>query len=294
VAAHAWPPDAHFGGNDRLELAIPSLSGQIVDCLRERRPVVLDPSGRNRQLLLALGAERAAAVPVLSNGHLEGLIWSCEQADCGSLTADVLAALQQVAGELGIALARCRAFAMEREKAEFDALTRLHNRNAVNRFLDESFRDAERSDRQLALGLLDIDYFKGFNDEFGHQAGDDVLRIVADTMRGVTRPGDFLGRYGGEEFLFVLRDTDGQGALVCAERIRREIERRGQILIKRFPGHALTASIGVAVYDTEHRTPAQVIGAADQALYRAKEWGRNRVVSAWSSGEPQGRIARSA
>ena len=96
-------------------------------------------------------------------------------------------------------------------------------------------------------------------------------------MRSLTRPTDMLGRYGGEEFLFVLMDTDGVGAAIYAERIRHQIEQRGRMLIERFPGHPLTASMGLAAYEPRYADEAQMLAAADAALYRAKAAGRNRV-----------------
>jgi two-component system cell cycle response regulator len=285
VATHAWPADDTLprrGG--ALELVIPSLSGDLVACLRERRPVLLQSSPGNRTLLNELRGDGAAAVPVLSNGRLQGLLCLCRDGAGGRVDAAGLMEVQQVAGELGIALARCRVFAMERARAEFDSLTRLHNRSAADSFLARAFREANDLGRRVAVGLVDIDHFKGFNDTFGHQAGDDVLRIVAGTLRGATRPGDFIGRYGGEEFLFVLMDADEQGASLYGERIRREIERRGRILTERFPGHALTVSVGLTLYRESHRSSAAVVADADRALYRAKGQGRNRVVADWSAG----------
>ncbi len=288
VATHVLPELTGSTTGDHLELILPSLSGDLVRCLRERRPVLIRESGENRPILALLGVAEAAAVPVMSHGRLLGVLWLCNGRTGTPLDIGPLPEVQRVAGELGIALERSQAFARERAKAEIDGLTRLHNRNAVDRFLSLSFRQASKSGGRFAVGLVDIDRFKSFNDSFGHQTGDDVLRIVADTMRSLTRASDLLGRYGGEEFLFVLVNTGGQGALGYAERIRQEIERRGQMLSERFPGHALTASIGVAVYGIQHPDPENIVAAADRALYRAKETGRNRVVAAWRLSNGQG------
>ncbi len=281
VATHALPELAGTPAGASLELTIPTLTGDLVRCLRERRPMLIRESSENARILDALGVTEAAAVPVMCRGRLLGVLWLSKKGPGAAFDIGPLPEVQRVAGELGIALERSRTFALERAKAERDALTRLHNRSAVDRFLAESFRQASESGRHYAVGLVDIDHFKRFNDAFGHQTGDDVLRIVADTMRNLTRPGDFIGRYGGEEFLFVLVETDGQEALGYSERIRREIEHRGRILEDRFPGHALTASIGVAQHEDGYRDPGDVVAAADSALYRAKATGRNRVVSAW-------------
>ncbi|NKN34391.1 sensor domain-containing diguanylate cyclase [Marichromatium bheemlicum] len=275
IATHALPSALLVP----VELSIPALAGDLVHGLRARRPVLVPESEENRPLLQQLGLRQAAAVPVLNNGRILGLLWigGGEQ----PLAPRLLEEVGVVAGELGIALERSRSFARERARAQIDALTRLHNRSMIDEHLDQTFVHARESGRGFALGLLDIDRFKAFNDRFGHQTGDDVLRIVADTMRALTRPSDFLARYGGEEFLFVLHDTGGSGALGYAERIRQQIERRGQLLGERFVGHRLTASLGVALYDPSQPDPKALIKAADRALYRAKERGRNRVVAAW-------------
>lgn len=281
VATHALPAPLLANPRPPLELTILTLSGDLVRCLREHRPVLIRESPENAALLASLDASEAAVVPVMNHGRLLGVLCLSNGRDEAPVGIGPLSEAMRVASELGIALERSRIFAQERAKAEMDPLTRLHNRSAMERFLNQAFRQAAESGRRFAVGLLDIDRFKGFNDSFGHQAGDDVLRIVADTMRSLTRPSDFLGRYGGEEFLFVLVDTSEQPALLYAERIRQELERRGQMLLERFPGHALTASVGVAINDDRYPGPREIVAAADAALYRAKETGRNRVVSAW-------------
>ncbi|RNE94237.1 HDOD domain-containing protein [Marichromatium sp. AB32] len=279
VTTHALPRALLMRETAPIELSIPALTGDLVRALRARQPVLVPDTPENLRLLDRLGLQQAAAVPVLSNGRILGVLWlgGGEQ----PFTLRLLEEVGVVAGELGIAIERSQTFARERTRAQIDALTRLHNRSVIDEYLDSTFAQSAESGRGFALGLLDIDRFKAFNDRFGHQTGDDVLRIVADTMRGLTRPSDFLARYGGEEFLFLLHDTGGSGALNYAERIRHQIERRGQLLGERFPGHALTASIGVALYDPSQPDPKTLIATADRALYRAKETGRNRVVAAW-------------
>lgn len=287
VATHALPSLLVSSSRPPLELTIPALSGDLVRCLRERQPMLINGSSENRMILDKLGTTEATVVPVMNHGRLLGVLWLHNGRTGAPLQLGHLQEVMRVASELGIALERSRLFALERAKAEIDALTRLHNRSAMDRFLLQSFRQTLESGRPFAVGIVDIDRFKRFNDSFGHQTGDDVLRIVADAMRGLTRHSDFLGRYGGEEFLFVLLDSSEQRALGYAERIRKEIERRGELLKERFPGHALTASVGVAVYNDQYREPSDIVAAADQALYRAKETGRNRVIPAWlSSPEP--------
>jgi diguanylate cyclase (GGDEF)-like protein len=122
--------------------------------------------------------------------------------------------------------------------------------------------------------MLDIDHFKSVNDTYGHMTGDEVLKAVSDVICNSLRSADFCGRYGGEEFLLVMTQTNIKGALLCAERIRSNIERG------RFPNlgpdFRVTVSLGVTEFAGKEDIPT-MIGRADKALYRAKETGRNRV-----------------
>src|SRR5690606_22588451 len=131
------------------------------------------------------------------------------------------------------------------------------------------------SHHSFAVIIVDLDYFKAINDEHGHAAGDLALQTVAAVLLRNLRVSDYAFRYGGEEFLLVNVETDMDGAREAAERLRREIQQE----TIRLPGGRtvnLTASIGVALH-TGHPDFAQVINAADAALYRAKAFGRNRV-----------------
>ena len=182
--------------------------------------------------------------------------------------------------ELGIALTNAKRFELEKKRAELDELTGLFNKRMVLEHLTTTFQLDNKKLSRVAVGFIDIDFFKKFNDSCGHQAGDDVLKIVAQIMRTLTRPGDFIGRYGGEEFVFVLFDTNPKGVYSYAERVRLEIERKGKILSQRFQGHALTISVGISLYDLKFNTYNQMIESADKAMYTAKQRGRNCIVVA--------------
>jgi two-component system cell cycle response regulator len=177
-----------------------------------------------------------------------------------------------------VAMFNAQQYGQEKKHAQIDHLTQLYNKRIVNEYLAEVFHEDKSKLVHIAIGFIDIDRFKLFNDTCGHQAGDDVLKIVADILRSLTRPGDFIGRYGGEEFLFVLKNTDKDGAYGYAERIRAEIERQGRIMSGRFHGHMLTVSIGLTMYSPNYLHYEDMIDVADQAMYRAKNEGRNRVV----------------
>jgi diguanylate cyclase (GGDEF)-like protein len=132
----------------------------------------------------------------------------------------------------------------------------------------------------LTLLMIDVDYFKRYNDTYGHQQGDELLRQIAEILRQNIRQSDIAGRYGGEEFAVILPETDKESAAVLAQRLCEVVARTP------FPGYPggppvrCTVSIGVASYPEDALTVSDLIAAADTALYRAKRFGKNRVVIA--------------
>jgi diguanylate cyclase (GGDEF)-like protein len=162
------------------------------------------------------------------------------------------------------------------EVAHFDVLTQIMNRRGYQNILDRYWNDHLRRKSKLTVLLMDIDYFKKYNDNYGHIQGDHCLRQVAQTLKAVfKRPIDIVARYGGEEFVALLPDTDIEGGITVAERIINAM------LIANIP-HAfsdcqpyLTLSIGIAQANVNHETCEQVLERADKALYAAKEAGRN-------------------
>jgi diguanylate cyclase (GGDEF)-like protein len=182
-----------------------------------------------------------------------------------------ITALEQVGDEL--AVARDEALRL----ACTDPLTQLRNRLSLNNDLAAIHARAVRNRSRYSIALCDVDYFKRYNDTQGHQAGDEVLRLVADAFTTNVRTGDQAYRYGGEEFLVVSPDQDLACAEGTGERIRAAVEAR------RMPhpegiGRAVTLSVGVAAFDPDRpQDSAIVLRDADQALYRAKQDGRNRV-----------------
>lgn len=175
--------------------------------------------------------------------------------------------------------------AMElRQYSLMDGLTGISNRRRFDEFFDAEFRRSIRSGEPLSIILLDIDYFKAFNDTFGHQAGDRCLIQVAGAISGaLRRPGDLAARYGGEEFAVVLPETGEEGAMHMAENIRRRVEDLNVPHSASDVSDRVTISLGVAtVRPGAHSIHSLVITEADTALYEAKSAGRNRVVLAGS------------
>jgi diguanylate cyclase (GGDEF)-like protein len=221
-------------------------------------------------LPLARGVGIRAYVPDSVVGHRKNAAY-VRVAEAGLLA---LAALML----LTLVLARplLRAFRWTEEQASearIDSLTGLANRRALEEILAAEISRAHRFRHELAIVLLDLDRFKEINDSFGHAAGDVMLRAVSRLLTSLARQGDTVARWGGEEFVVVLPETDLAGAQRFAERLRRTIE-----------AHAVgdmhtSASCGVATMLPEDSVE-ELLGAADQALYQAKSNGRNRTETA--------------
>lgn len=163
-----------------------------------------------------------------------------------------------------------------------DGLTGIANRRRFDEYLDQEWMRAARGNKVVSLILIDIDHFKTYNDNYGHQGGDDVLRRVAQAIdQGTNRPGDLAARYGGEEFAIILPDTDPDGAEIVAEKIRQTVEKLGIHHAHSSAADYVTISMGVAsIIPREGILPSMLIVAADEALYEAKHTGRNRFVNA--------------
>lgn len=163
------------------------------------------------------------------------------------------------------------------ELARTDELTGLANRRELMRRLEEEVTRARRYGNSLSFAILDLDHFKPVNDRYGHQVGDRVLRRIGELLDERTRSPDMAGRYGGEEFGLVLPESTGEEAVALSEPILESVRE----LVFEADGRefGLTASIGVAGLEDAEEPTERLIGAADEALYRAKEEGRDRVAA---------------
>jgi diguanylate cyclase (GGDEF)-like protein len=162
-------------------------------------------------------------------------------------------------------------------QATQDGLTGTWNRTGILDLLHREYELAARSGTAIGVIMLDLDHFKQVNDTYGHLAGDHVLVEAARRMKEAVRSYDLIGRYGGEEFLVVSPDCDGEQIQICAERIRSAMA--GQPVLAHGSAIAITVSAGTAVLVPRLNTEKEALEAADTALYRAKSGGRNQVVS---------------
>ena len=172
-------------------------------------------------------------------------------------------------------LANLRNLALSQARALTDGLTGLPNRRAIDDTLKRMAAYADRTTTPLAAVLFDLDHFKKVNDLFGHEKGDEVLAAVGVAVATTVRASDFVGRYGGEEFILLLPDTNRDGAVVIAEKVRVAVSAIDVVGVSR----PITASFGVAALPDDAAEPALLIRAVDRALYVAKANGRNRVAT---------------
>jgi len=193
---------------------------------------------------------------------------------------------QAVTAQAAIAIDNARLYQQTRELSNTDSLTRLANRRQFQTVLEKEFAQARRYRSNFSLIMVDIDHFKLYNDCHGHLQGDGVLREVAHILQDNIREIDLAARFGGEEFIILMPKTNKEGARAAAEKLRRCVAG------KDFPGAGqsqpegrLTLSLGIAEFPDDGQEPEALLERADQALYQAKNMGRNRTV-AWNSAAP--------
>jgi len=214
-------------------------------------------------------------LPVLQSGGVGSVVQVVAPLDEKPRIDQQLANLSVHLREASPVLEAKRLMETLRDSSMRDAMTGLYNRRFLEEYLDTLLAGVARNKIQLGLLMLDLDYFKQVNDSYGHEAGDRVLIELARVIRQSVRASDLCVRFGGEEFLVILNDTDVQGAMLLAEKVRARVEE----MRVQFPGGAIqkTISIGVADYPADGENFWQVLKYADVALYAAKEAGRNRV-----------------
>ncbi len=173
-----------------------------------------------------------------------------------------------------------RAFSSMADRLRFqvcyDALTGIYNRFFFQKRLKELWAESVRYHKQLPLLMIDVDHFKRINDTHGHEVGDRCLMMLAEVLLEQSRAEDCVARYGGEEFVVLMAESDSVAAFNLAERIRATVESR-PVALDDGRTVAMTISVGVAVFPEDATTKEELISRADQALYRAKRAGRNRV-----------------
>jgi diguanylate cyclase (GGDEF)-like protein len=233
-----------------------------------------DPAANPHLEKMFAGARKLIVVPLIAEGSRMGaFVAEVSQRRRYRMDSRALPMLEQFALHAALALSNVKLLEQVQRLAETDALTGVWNRMVFDQMLRKELNRAQRSNSNFALVMLDIDHFKNLNDTFGHQAGDEVIRSLAETLVENARDFDTVARYGGEEFAVILPDVQLKDAVIIAERLRSAISR----LDAPTP---ITASFGVALYPKSGPGEMDLIRAADEALYASKRGGRNCVTAA--------------
>ena len=240
--------------------------GPILDVLREA----------------GVDVTRLVSLPIRSASEGGGVLWLLEGA--APLDAQPLPGLGTVQRYAELALGNAERYAQAKERAFVDDVTELYNARYLHSALENEVRRASRYDTDLSVVFLDLDRFKRVNDRHGHLVGSQTLRRLAQMLADCLRQVDTLARYGGDEFTVVLADTGHEAALAVAERIRASVE---AFVFESADGSPLrlTVSAGVSSYPEHGESREALLESADQAMYRGKSLGRNRVCSASDLGE---------
>lgn len=248
-----------------LDCIMPGLSGlELCEMIRSRK------QGYIYTILLSAQGEQADVIKGFELGADDYLRKPFEELELRAR----LKAGERIIRAQGELIAAREALQFE---ATHDSLLRMWNRRAILEALSREMSRAKRVGTALSIFLADLDFFKRINDSFGHLVGDDVLRAAAARMSAGIREYDYVGRYGGEEFLVVLPDCNLEGAHQIAERVRQRIS--GEPILELPAEIEITASLGVA-QSSPGQSVTELLHKADVALYAAKNNGRNRVVSA--------------
>jgi len=256
-------------GEGIFGLAVIDGKARILDSLALRNEFKDTPG-------LNLDFSSALIIPLSVQGRTIGLLNVFRRAP-GSFSNDEFNLLVTVSEHITLALENERLYSETRMLATTDGLTGLCNHRFFRIRLDEEIERGRRYGHPFSLIMIDVDYFKNYNDSNGHLAGDSVLREIGSLLKLKLRFSDLVARYGGEEFVVILSETDKQSALSMAERLRAAVQDHQFPFGERQPGGRLTISLGVASFPLDATYSDELVKEADSALYLAKSAGKNRV-----------------
>ncbi|MCI5223979.1 MAG: sensor domain-containing diguanylate cyclase, partial [Candidatus Electrothrix sp. AR4] len=246
---------------------------------KEKEPLIIedavtDNAFKEQSSVINYGLRSVLCVPIQHRNTLLGAIYLDNRMISGLFNKEDLWVLELISSQAGVSIENARLF----KKSVMDALTGIYNRAYFDNFLLDSVEEAWQNNRKLCLMLIDVDNFKKFNDTYGHQVGDIVLKSVAREIRKKIRNHDVAARYGGDEFAVILPDTGKQTAKIVGEELNRAVyEHRVKLKTSKEKEElSITVSVGVAELTGNDRT--ELVENADKALYRVKELGRNCVV----------------
>ncbi|MFQ5598043.1 MAG: diguanylate cyclase [Nitrospiria bacterium] len=259
----------------------PVRSGGLTEhILSQKKPILVPDIGDypafNNPIIVREGIRSLIAIPLISEKGPVGILYSDDFKPRDFPSSSLMENLQMLATQAVIAIQKQQAFEKIKELSIRDPLTGLYNRRYLNKVMTSEIGRASRLHSPLSVILIDVDYFKLVNDKFGHLIGDQLLQSLSQSYESIIRPYDVLARFGGEEFLILMSETDEVEAVASAERLRHATE-TGKFLPD---SSSITCSVGVCTFrdiNGSMLAPKEVIRCADEALYLAKREGRNRV-----------------
>lgn len=264
------------------ECQLPTTEFEPTECwaLRTGHPHLVVAGDSTAPCAHAAGVKNSyLCIPILAQGETLGILHLQATDDVPQLDPAELSFKTTFAGQVGLSIANIRLREALRMQSVRDALTGLYNRRYLEEVLDRETRRAGRAGQSMGILMLDLDHFKRFNDTYGHDAGDAVLRETAAFLLKNVRAEDFVCRYGGEEFVVILPTADVEGSTTRAEKLRSKI-RELSIMHQGKSLGMVTFSIGVAAFPVHGMSPKELMAAADGALYEAKRGGRDQVAIA--------------
>ncbi len=268
---------------------IPTLVFEPASCwaLRTGHPHLVLAGDSTAPCAHAAGVKNTyLCAPILAQGETLGIVHFQATDEAPQLDATELSFKTTFAGQIGLSIANIRLREALRTQSVRDALTGLYNRRYLEEVLDREVRRAARAEQTVGILMIDLDHFKKFNDTYGHDAGDVVLRETGASLTKGIRAEDFVCRFGGEEFVVILPTADAETSRARAEKLRTKMRE----LTIMYQGKSLgmvTISVGVAAFPVHGTSPKELMAAADAALYQAKRGGRDQVVSASAKADEQ-------
>jgi diguanylate cyclase (GGDEF)-like protein len=267
-----------------LKLPLKEESGLLALTLLEGMPLHINKdkltSVKNDILLNVLQTEDFVIVPLKAHDKVIGLILADNLYTHKPITKDDIRILGMFANQAGLAIENSRLYEQTLIQSHQDSLTKLWNHAYFQFILKNELESAKMETKSLTLILIDIDNFKNYNDNLGHQAGDLILCGIANLIKQFARRQDYVCRYGGEEFAVLLPNCSKKEALNIAERIRQQVENYHFENENIQPSRKITISLGVATYPEDANNSSSLIDSSDKRMYQAKKEGKNKVVSA--------------
>jgi diguanylate cyclase (GGDEF)-like protein/PAS domain S-box-containing protein len=264
------------------ECQLPVMEFEATECwaLRTGHPHLVAAGDLTAPCAHAAGVKHTyLCIPILAQGETLGILHLQATDDVPQMNASELSFKTTFAAQVGLSIANIRLREALRTQSVRDALTGLYNRRYLEETLEREMRRAARAEQSLGILMIDLDHFKNFNDTYGHDAGDAVLRETGASLTKGIRAEDFVCRFGGEEFVVILPTADPETSRTRAERLRTKMRE----LTIMYQGKSLgmvTISVGVAAFPAHGTSPKELMAAADAALYEAKRGGRDKVVVA--------------